>query len=76
MTVMCFCPFIEYKNQCLGKITMQKYTSTDATPEMFTKVSFVWNMLIVISMCMLNFVTDSRNPDMISQLSLELNLLA
>ena len=54
MTVTCFCPFIEYKNQCLGKITMQKYTSTDATPEMFTKVSFVWNMLTVISMYMLN----------------------
>lgn len=26
----------EYKNQCLGKITMQKYTSSDATPDMFS----------------------------------------
>ena len=74
MTVMSFCPFIEYKNQCLGKITMQKYTSTDATPEMFTKVNFVWNMLLVLSMC--NFVTDSQNPHMVPQLSLGLDLLA
>ena len=28
----------EYRNQCLGKITMQKYEPTDATPDMFPTV--------------------------------------
>lgn len=28
----------EYRNQCLSKITMQKYDATDATPDMFPKV--------------------------------------
>ena len=38
---MCCSCFVspEYKNTCLGKITMHKYTSSDATPEWFTTVS-------------------------------------
>ena len=31
---------LEYKNTCLGKITMHKYTSVDATPEWFNTVSY------------------------------------
>ena len=32
---------VEYKNQCLGKIAMQKYSSTDAIPDMFIKVKLI-----------------------------------
>ena len=39
----CICCFnlVEYKNQCLGKIAMQKYSSTDAIPDMFIKVNII-----------------------------------
>lgn len=31
----------EYRNQCLSKITMQKYDSSDANPTMFSKLKTV-----------------------------------